>query len=110
MRRRRGRHVSSLSAEALLGPLVALGVAGVATRVRGGFDKSPPVDEGWPWASPWCRSTPRKGSSSVHFANGRPGEQPASDPARANVHEIADRALCEFAKAIPYGVYDLGND
>jgi hypothetical protein len=27
-----------------------------------------------------------------------------------NVHDFADRALGEFAKAIPYGVYDVGND
>jgi hypothetical protein len=26
------------------------------------------------------------------------------------VHDFADRALGEFAKAIPYGVYDVGND
>ena len=26
------------------------------------------------------------------------------------MHDFADRALGEFAKAIPYGVYDVGND
>ncbi len=27
-----------------------------------------------------------------------------------NVHDFADRSLGEFAKAIPYGVYDVAND
>ena len=26
------------------------------------------------------------------------------------MHDFADRALGEFAKAIPYGIYDTGND
>ena len=36
--------------------------------------------------------------------------QPAREPTRVNVHDFADRTLGEFAKAIPYGVYDVGND
>ncbi|MGH9017380.1 MAG: ISAzo13 family transposase [Acidimicrobiales bacterium] len=44
------------------------------------------------------------------FANGGREWQPAGEPTRVNVHDFADRALGEFAKAIPYGVYDVGND
>ena len=44
------------------------------------------------------------------YANGGREWQPAGEPERANVHDFADRALGEFAKAIPYGVYDVGND
>jgi Rhodopirellula transposase DDE domain len=45
-----------------------------------------------------------------NFANGGREWQPQGQPERVNVHDFADRALGEFAKAIPYGVYDLGND
>ena len=45
-----------------------------------------------------------------NFANGGREWQPAGEPTRVNVHDFADRALGEFAKAIPYGVYDVGND
>jgi transposase len=45
-----------------------------------------------------------------NYANGGRDWQPAGEPERVNVHDFADRALGEFAKAIPYGVYDLGND
>jgi hypothetical protein len=44
------------------------------------------------------------------YANGGREWQPAKKPERVNVHDFADRALGEFAKAIPYGVYDVGND
>ena len=44
------------------------------------------------------------------YANGGLEWQPSKDPERVNVHDFADRALGEFAKAIPYGVYDVGND
>ncbi len=44
------------------------------------------------------------------FANKGREWQPAGEPERVNVHDFADRALGEFAKAIPYGVYDLSND
>ena len=27
-----------------------------------------------------------------------------------NVHDFADRALGEYGKAIPYGIYDVAND
>ena len=45
-----------------------------------------------------------------NFSNGGREWQPAGEPTRVNVHDFADRALGEFAKAIPYGVYDVGND
>ena len=45
-----------------------------------------------------------------NYANGGREWQPGGEPERVNVHDFADRALGEFAKAIPYGVYDVGND
>ncbi len=45
-----------------------------------------------------------------NYANGGREWQPSKEPQRVNVHDFADRALGEFAKAIPYGVYDVGND
>ena len=45
-----------------------------------------------------------------NFANGGREWQPTGQPERVNVHDFADRALGEFAKAIPYGVYDVGHD
>jgi hypothetical protein len=36
--------------------------------------------------------------------------QPKGEPQRVNVHDFPDRALGEFAKAIPYGIYDISND
>ena len=45
-----------------------------------------------------------------NYANGGSEWQPAGEPTRTNVHDFADPALGEFAKAIPYGVYDVGND
>jgi transposase len=36
--------------------------------------------------------------------------EPAGQPTRVNVHDFADRRLGEYAKAIPYGVYDVVND
>lgn len=44
------------------------------------------------------------------YANGGREWQPAGEPTRVNVHDFADRALGEFAKAIPYGIYDTVND
>ena len=44
------------------------------------------------------------------YANGGQEWQPSGEPERVNVHDFADRSLGEFAKAIPYGVYDVGND
>ena len=45
-----------------------------------------------------------------NFANGGREWQPGGEPTRVNVHDFADRALGEFAKAIPYGIYDIGNE
>jgi transposase len=45
-----------------------------------------------------------------NYANGGREWQPVNEPRRVNVHDFADRTLGEFAKAIPYGVYDVGND
>ena len=44
------------------------------------------------------------------YANGGREWQPQGEPTRVNVHDFADRALGEFAKAIPYGIYDIAND
>jgi hypothetical protein len=44
------------------------------------------------------------------YSNGGREWQPAGEPTRVNVHDFADRALGEYAKAIPYGVYDVAND
>ena len=44
------------------------------------------------------------------YANGGREWQPAGEPTRVKVHDFKDPALGEFAKAIPYGVYDVGND
>jgi len=44
------------------------------------------------------------------YANGGTEWEPEGEPVRTNVHDFADRALGEFAKAIPYGIYDVAND
>ncbi len=44
------------------------------------------------------------------YANGGRDWRPEGDPERVNVHDFKDDSLGEFAKAIPYGVYDVGND
>lgn len=44
------------------------------------------------------------------YANGGREWQPKREPTRVLVHDFKDRALGEFAKAIPYGIYDVGND
>ncbi len=44
------------------------------------------------------------------YANGGKDWRPGKDPERVNGHDFADAALGEHAKAIPYGVYDIGND
>jgi hypothetical protein len=45
-----------------------------------------------------------------NYANGGREWQPSGEPVRVNVHDFADRALGEHAKAIPYGIYDVAND
>jgi len=44
------------------------------------------------------------------YANGGREWRPAGEPERVNVHDFPDAALGEYAKAIPYGIYDIGND
>ena len=44
------------------------------------------------------------------YANGGAEWQPAAEPQRVSGHDFADRALGEFAKAIPYGVYDVADN
>jgi hypothetical protein len=44
------------------------------------------------------------------YANGGAEWAPEGTPERVQVHDFADRALGEYAKAIPYGIYDLTND
>lgn len=44
------------------------------------------------------------------FTNGGRDWRPARTPERVNVHDFADPARGEHAKAIPYGIYDIGND
>lgn len=44
------------------------------------------------------------------YANGGKEWHPKGEPTRVDVHDFPDQALGEFAKAIPYGVYDLAND
>ncbi len=44
------------------------------------------------------------------YGNGGTDWRPRGDPERVNVHDFADPALGEHAKAIPYGIYDIGND
>jgi transposase len=45
-----------------------------------------------------------------NYANGGRDWRPAGHPERVNVHDFKDDTLGEFAKAIPYGVYDIAND
>ncbi len=45
-----------------------------------------------------------------NYANGGEEWAPEGEPERVNVHDFADRALGEHAKAIPYGIYDVANN
>ena len=45
-----------------------------------------------------------------NYANGGVEWEPAGAPVRTSVHDFADRALGDRAKAIPYGIYDLANN
>ena len=44
------------------------------------------------------------------YANGGSEWSPEGEPEPVQVHDFADRALGEFAKAIPYGIYDVANN
>ena len=45
-----------------------------------------------------------------NYANGGAEWAPEGEPERVNVHDFKDPALGEYAKAIPYGIYDLANN
>jgi transposase len=45
-----------------------------------------------------------------NYANGGREWHPGGEPERVEVHDFADPALGEFAKAVPYGIYDLANN
>jgi len=45
-----------------------------------------------------------------NFSNGGREWQPVGEPVEVNDHDFPDRALGEFAKAIPYGVFDVANN
>jgi hypothetical protein len=45
-----------------------------------------------------------------NYANGGAEWAPAGEPERTNVHDFADPELAEYAKAIPYGIYDVANN
>lgn len=44
------------------------------------------------------------------YANRGTEWAPEGQPERVQVHDFADRSLGEFAKAIPYGIYDIANN
>ena len=45
-----------------------------------------------------------------NYANGGAEWAPAGEPERTSVHDFADPDLGEYAKAIPYGIYDVFNN
>ena len=45
-----------------------------------------------------------------NYANGGTDWRPVGDPEEVNDHDFPDPELGEFAKAVPYGIYDIGND
>ena len=45
-----------------------------------------------------------------NYSNGGTEWQPEGDPTLTDTHDFPDRALGEFTKAVPYGVYDVGNN
>jgi hypothetical protein len=85
---------------------------GTAHPDRGGqFDHiNTVVAEGLAAGEPVISVDTKKKELIGEFSNGGQEWQPAGTPTRVNVHDFADRRLGEFAKAIPYGIYDLGND
>jgi hypothetical protein len=64
------------------------------------------VDDGQPVISVDTKKKELLGN----YANGGAEWQPAGEPERVEVHDFADRALGEFSKAIPYGIYDIANN
>jgi len=45
-----------------------------------------------------------------NYANGGTEWGPVGEPTKTETHDFADRSLGEFAKAVPYGVYDVANN
>lgn len=45
-----------------------------------------------------------------NYSNGGREWHPKGEPIRVEVHDFADPALGEFAKAVPYGIYDTVNN
>jgi hypothetical protein len=64
------------------------------------------IDDGQPVISVDSKKKELIGS----YANGGAEWAPAGEPERTNVHDFADSELAEYAKAIPYGVYDVFNN
>ena len=64
------------------------------------------IDNGQPVVSVDCKKKELIGN----YANGGAEWAPAGEPERTNVHDFADPDLGEYAKAIPYGVYDVLNN
>ncbi len=64
------------------------------------------IDDGQPVVSVDCKKKELIGN----YANGGAEWAPAGEPERTNVHDFADPELAEYAKAIPYGVYDVFNN
>ena len=64
------------------------------------------IDDGQPVISVDCKKKELIGN----YANGGAEWSPSGEPERTNVHDFADPALGEYAKAIPYGVYDVFNN
>lgn len=64
------------------------------------------IDDGQPAIS----ADTKKKELIGEFANAGAEWAPTGEPERVGVHDFADPALGQFAKAIPYGIYDLYND
>jgi transposase len=64
------------------------------------------IDDGQPVVSVDAKKKELIGN----YANGGAEWAPSGEPERTNVHDFADRALGEYAKAIPYGIYDVFNN
>ena len=64
------------------------------------------VDDGQPVISVDTKKKELLGN----YANGGVEWAPPGEPERVEVHDFADRALGEFSKAIPYGIYDIANN
>ncbi|MCP3997998.1 MAG: ISAzo13 family transposase, partial [bacterium] len=45
-----------------------------------------------------------------NYANGGAEWAPVGEPTKTDTHDFPDRSLGEFAKAVPYGVYDVANN